>query len=258
MDSNKKIRLGMPDFEYNFRKVIKGTDGVRRWSSDKKPSVFAKVRRGAAQLMQKSIDFQTMIMRKVDSWQSTFETVTGHSLKQSMQVIKMLTIEGAHGNPHNLDFYRLLRWSLGHDLPEGMTKDGDGNYYKKRKDKETLAFHDKEEANAHREIMEGIFSPEYEDAYLSFPISRVDPDKKPEEQPHEIFWKAAEQISHCYFMLEEINLYTVDRARRKRWHDNVMNVHIEWLKNNAMHFVSVREIVEKELVPKWCGVIGNL
>ena len=249
------------DAEANSRKIIQGTNNERRWRSPLEVGLIYRLRRSIAVLFEKFIACLIIIKCYIDSWRATPESVTEHHHKQFFLMTRMMLIENKKGDEvirQKLDFIRLLVWANFHDLAEGHDDFYDVHYHIKRANLEVRKKFDEIEARCMAEILENIFSIEYQSEYSTFSIGRIDYEKNKDDQVIEIFWQAAEHISHCLFMLEEIKLRKISRERRKRFHNDVYEDHIHWLTNNAWHFASVREIVEKELLPKWVAVSGNV
>ncbi len=238
------------DFEQETRKIIKGIESIRCWRPRTKLGWFARLRRAIAIMLTWLSGLFQALSWRVDSWNTTPENDLEHSFKQDLLAIRMLVIEESNGNPYNLCYFRVLSWALMHDLSEGDPQsEGDVNYWKKREDPQTELASRRLEAEISRKIMNRLFSSEYQ----YWHPKNLDMDVSVSENEKTI-WTAMGEINHCLFMLEEINIGRISRARRMRFYNNILNVHVEYMKKNAWHFTSVREIVEKEILPKWEAV----
>lgn len=233
------------DFEREMRVVIEGVKRERRWRSRSKGNILDRIRRGLAVWLLAFANCISAIARWVDSWRAGPENVLEHSFKQALQVFKMLRIENAHGNPHGLDFHRLLEWALLHDLAEGDPNFRDIHFHEKRKSDEIKTRY----KNIEKAILLRIFRRLMPDSYRNCIPEPLDMDMTATSED-KLFWDAAEHISHCYFMLEEVRRGRINKKRRARFMHDVLNVHVNWLVKNAYRFRSVREIINKELSPK--------
>lgn len=235
-----------PDFEREARKIVAGIKKERRWRSRSRGGAIARLRRIVARAMEYLISFFTIIKCWVDSWQAGPENVLDHTLKQSLLMSKLLRLELSFGNPHNLDCYWLLESALSHDLQEGDEEFEDIHFHEKRKDKGTALYYFAKERAVFAKIMKSLFLKKDRDAW-AYPIC-LDNDAGENDK---LFFQAAEQICHCMFMLEEIRLGKISKARQRRFYSDVKGVHIRWLKENAWDFESIRQMTEEELLPKY-------
>ncbi|OGH79141.1 MAG: hypothetical protein A2469_03660 [Candidatus Magasanikbacteria bacterium RIFOXYC2_FULL_40_16] len=234
------------DFEQETRRITESLKKIRRWRSSHKPGRIARLRRGLAIIFAWVASLFSALSRRVDSWNTTVENVLEHKFKLVLLIIRMLVVERARGNPHRLDFFRVLSWPPLHDMAEGDSRsEGDVNYWTKRKTSETEAASRNLEDEILQDIMGRLFSLRYRDFHpRNLDVYCVPIDEK-------IFWSAAEKIGFCLFMLEEIKIGRISRARQLRFYNNVNYKLVDWLRTNAWHFDSVREIVEGEIMPKW-------
>jgi len=255
MISSSKPEKGLPveqkeaerfDFEREARAIIDGIKRERRWRSRSKGNILDKFRRFLAVILLTIADLVSWVARWVDSWRAGPENVLEHSFKQTLQVAKMLRIEAAEGNPHQLDFYRILEWSLHHDLAEGQPDFSDIHFHDKRKSEAVMTRYKNIEKAVLLRLCRRLMPEEYRNCVPEpLDMDRAAP------KPDKVFWEAAEHISHCYFMLEEVRRGRIDKKRRNRFIRDVPSVHLHWMINNAFQFKSVRAIVLKELSPKW-------
>ncbi len=172
----------------------------------------------------------------------TFETVTHHLLKQTIITRIMLKIEEDHDNPRALRTEKLLWCALTHDLSEIIGTDI--NYHQKNKDANTRAYHKRRDRVAHAQVVAGL-RPEWR-AY--FPSPPDVNDQYPEAE--RLFWDCAELIGYCLFMLEEVRLGKLRDEHMVIFHNDVKN-YIVRLEEKSVMFVSAREFLDVEIVPKW-------
>lgn len=235
------------DFERWMRNLLTGIKSVRRWKNKNIFSVSGflgnKCNKLRAYLMI-FVDFFVRLLGRiskiVDPWRTTQENVLEHSFKQAMIIQKIAAIEIYNGNPHRLDFYRLLQYAINHDLAESIV--GDINYHDKIKNKGYL---DAEERKAFfRIISEGV--RERYSIHFAFPISLGRADNSAEME----LWDLSEIIGYCYFMLEEILIGKISQQQKSNFFMDV-SAHLITLEENEEKFASVKEILHKELLPKF-------
>lgn len=172
----------------------------------------------------------------------SFETVTHHLLKQALIVHIMLKIEEDHENPRGLRAEKILLCALTHDLSEIVGTDI--NYHEKNKSAATRAWHKTRDRVAHDSVVAGL-RPQWR-AYFPAP-----PDVNGEYPEKErLFWESSELAGYCLFMLEEVRLGNLRDEHTTAFHDDVKKL-MARLEERAADFVSARELLDTEILPKW-------
>lgn len=173
----------------------------------------------------------------------SYETVTHHLLKQTLITHVMLSIEEDHGNPQKLRGEKLLPVALTHDLSE-IVGEGDVNYHVKNASVSSRALHKRKDRLQHDAVLSSLhpewrsYFPHPPDVNGSFPeIERS-------------FWEAAEYIGYCLFMLEEVRLGNISPEHVALFMNNTER-YIGLLEKVTDTFASVREFLDREIVPKW-------
>lgn len=179
----------------------------------------------------------------------SFETVTHHLLKQTIITRIMLKIEEDHENPRGLRAEKLLSCALTHDLSEVVGTDV--NYHQKNKDANTRVHHKRRDSLAHAQVVAGL-RPEWRTYFPGPPDIN---DEYPEIE--KLFWNCAELVGYCLFMLEEIRLGNISNQHTVLFYSDVTR-YIGRLEERSQTFVSAREFLDVEILPKWQRLAGKV
>ena len=250
----KEKAMVAPDYEHWMRDLLASIKSVRRWKNKNIFSVNGfwgnKLNWIRAFILMPFFNFFAelfnRLVRAVDPWKATPENVLEHSWKQLMIVQKMLAIEIYHGNPHRLDYYKLMQYALNHDLAESVV--GDIIYQDKLKNKEAL---DAEK----REVFFKIIANGVKEKYVRYFAFLID-KKYHSYSTDEEFWDLSEIVGYCYFMLEEILTGKLSQKEKEKFLWSVYG-HLEILSKNADKFASVKEILYNEFALKF-GRAGQI
>jgi len=132
------------------------------------------------------------------------ENVLDHSFKMAFIVQLMLSMEHKGGNPHDLDFFRLLQCAINHDFGEAFCGDTPLPF---RTDKK-----EKEEEAAYEKLMQR-FVPKMFRSFFPQPIDRDDS----QSQDMVDFWMCAESIGYALYAIEQSKTAVDNRFQKVVW-----------------------------------------